>query len=50
MSAATPRRWRVKRRDGWSIASHPRWGVVLRTRDHATAIFYADRQARRGVN
>lgn len=39
-------RWKVVRRDGWSTVSHPTWGVVWRTADHAAAIAFADRLAR----
>lgn len=45
----TTRRWKVERREGWTTVTHPTEGVVLRTRDHATAIFYADLQARQGA-
>lgn len=41
-----PARWRVERREGWSTVIHPAEGVVLRARNHVTAIAYADRLAR----
>lgn len=45
-----PARWRVERRDGWTTATHPTLGVMLRTTDHTSAITYADRLARREAN
>ena len=41
-----PARWRVECRSGWTTVTHPTWGVVLRARNHAAAIAYADRLAR----
>ena len=41
-----PARWRVERCNGWSTVTHPTGGVVLRARNHAAAIAYADRLAR----
>ena len=41
-----PTRLRVTRHSGWSTVTHPTGGVVLRARDHASAIAYADRLAR----
>ena len=41
-----PARYRVERHDGWSTVTHPTEGVMLRTRNHASAIAYADRLAR----
>ena len=41
-----PARWKVTRREGWSTVTHPTGGVVLRARNHAAAIAYADRLAR----
>ena len=41
-----PARWRVVRRVGWSTVTHPTGGVVLRARNHTSAIAYADRLAR----
>ena len=41
-----PARWKVTRREGWSTVTHPTEGVVLRARDHTSAIAYADRLAR----
>ena len=43
-----PARWKVTRSDGWSTVTHPTGGVVLRARNHAAAIAYADRLARGG--
>lgn len=41
-----PARWKVVRREGWSTVTHPTEGVMLRARNHACAIAYADRLAR----
>ncbi len=44
-----PARWRIERRKGWTVVTHPTEGVALIARDHANAIAYADRLARQEV-